>query len=80
MSKTTRWWQKPHTQFRMRWRPEDSKLNDPVWKQWNPRHCRHERKIMRVRLHRNTRRENKIRLKKGRDIEPETRTCGWLTH
>ena len=80
MSRTTRWWQKPQTQFRLKLRPTDSEFNEPIHKQHNPRYYRHEDKILRVKLHRQTRRGNKIRLQKGLDYEPETKTNGWLTH
>lgn len=94
MTNTSRWWFKPHIQFRLKLREQDSVLVDhdrkpgdpvinfyiPVWKQWNPRYYRHERKIMRVKLHRRTRRGNKMRLQKGWDIEPEIKTNGWESH
>lgn len=94
MSRTTRWWFKPHVQWRFCLRPEDCILIDhdrkegdpvislyvPVWKQWNPRYYRHELKILRVKLHKQTRRGNKVRLQKGWDYEPEVKTNGWMTH
>lgn len=100
MSRTTRWWQKPHMVKRYRldepWycRYIHSCLNYhndacegcfyyvfiPLYKEDNPYGYRHERKVLRVRHHRKYRVNNKIRLKKHLDFEPETRTNGWLTY
>lgn len=80
MSHTTRWWHKPHIQFRLKLRHTDSEFNESIHKQHNPRYYRHERKILRINLHRQTRHKNKIRLQKGLDFEPEVKTNGWLTH
>lgn len=46
----------------------------------NPFYFRHEHKKVRVELHRSTRHDNKIRLKKGWDILKEIPTNGWETH
>mgnify|MGYP006959932308 CR=1 FL=1 len=89
--RTTRWWQKPHNRFRMNLDNENDfkcpicglihcPWSDPIWKEVNPRFYRHEKKFLRVIHHRNSRRNNKLRLKKGWEIEPEVRTNGWLTH
>lgn len=50
------------------------------YKEINPFFFRHEYKLIRVKIHRATRRNNKIKLQRGWDIEPEIKTNGWMTH
>ena len=52
----------------------------PVWKNINPFYFRHDLKIVRIKLHRASRRNNKVLLQKGKDIELEIKTNGWETH
>ena len=89
MSRTHRWWNKPQTRFRMKLDVgnkcpfcdnEDHRWQTPVWKEVNPFYYRHERKPIRVKIHRQTRANNKSNLRRGLDYEPEVRTNGWLTH
>ena len=89
MSNTTRWFHKPKNRFRMNLDFVERcpfcgsfyyEWNTPMWKEPNPFYYKHERKIIRVKIHRENRRGNKVRLQKDREIEPEIRTWGWLTH
>lgn len=77
MSRTYRWWHRKRNAFLF-----EKYLSDltPVWKNINPFYFRHELKIIRVKLHRASRKNNKVLLQKGRDIEPEIKTNGWETH
>ena len=77
MCKTIRWYQRHHNQVRLN-RKMLSTFNP--WKQINPYYFRHERKIIRVKIHRQTRRNNRIRLQKGWDIELEQKTNGWVSY
>ena len=77
MSRTYRWWNKHKNLARL---PE-SRLW--WWKEWstvNPFYFRHDRAILRAKMHRALRRLNKIKLQKGRDVEPLVKTNGWMTH
>ena len=89
MTRTTRWFHKPKNRFRMKLDAGvichvsgliHYEWNTPIWKEPNPFYYKHERKIIRVKIHRENRRGNKVRLQKDREIEPEIRTWGWLTH
>ena len=51
-----------------------------VWDNINPYYFKHEYKKQRVIQHRNNRRENKLRIKLGRDVEKENKTRGSETH
>lgn len=77
MGKTIRWYHKSHNQVRL-----NRKMLSTIhpWKQINPYCFRHERRIIRVKIHRQTRRNNRIRLQKGWDIELEQKTNGWITY
>lgn len=74
MSKTIRWYQRLHNRVRLK----ISKINS--WEQTNPYWFRHELKKIRIKIHRQVRRDNKVRLQKGWDIEMEQRTNGWITN
>lgn len=75
MGKTIRWWNNP------RIKKLSAKIKQFA-QNWNinPFYARHERKEIRVELHRESRHANRIRIDRGMDIEPERRTCGWETH
>lgn len=74
MSKTIRWYQRLHNRVRLKM----STINS--WKPTNPYWFRHELRKIRVKIHRQFRRNNKIRLQKGWDIEMEPKTNGWVTN
>lgn len=75
--KTIRWW---NIREHVKKLTKDRKAWIHSWKYINPFWFRHELKTIRVKLHRKSRHANRIRLKKGLDIEPELRTNGWETH
>lgn len=77
MSKTIRWYHRHHNKVRLN-RKTVSMIHP--WKQINPYYFRHERKIIRIKIHRQMRRNNKIRLQKGLDIELERKTNGWVSY
>lgn len=77
MSKTLRWWQKKKNVFIF---IKHMGNCTPVWKNINPFYFRHDLKIVRIKLHRASRRNNKVLLQKGKDIELEIKTNGWETH
>jgi hypothetical protein len=77
MGKTLRWWNKPKNKARLNMLR--AAFIHP-WKVINPFFFRHERKEVRVELHRGSRHSNRIRVKKGMDIEKERKTNGWETH
>lgn len=52
----------------------------PIWKEVNPFYYKHEYKLVRVKIHRALRRNNKIKIQKGFDVEVEQKTNGWITH
>ena len=68
MGKTIRWFNKPNTVSRL------------AGRNVNPYYFKHERREVRTELHRESRHANRIRLKKGIDVEPERKTNGWITH
>lgn len=71
MSRTKRWWNKPIN------------LNQFLilsYKNINPFYFRHEDKFIRIKQQRALRRNNKIQLSKGWEIEKEQKTNGWLTY
>lgn len=75
MSRTKRWWQRRKSHCKI--------LLCTWWNIWddiNPYYFKHEYKKLRIIQHRNNRRENKLRIKKGQDVEKEIRTEGWETH
>ena len=75
MSRTTRWWSKAKSHCKI--------IGVCWWNVWdnvNPYNYKHESKKRRVVQHRNNRRENKLRIKLGRDVEKELKTQGWETH
>lgn len=74
MSRTIRWYHKIHNKARLK-----ISIIHP-WKQINPYYFKHELRIIRIKIHRQVRRNNKIRLQKGWDIELEQKTNGWITH
>ena len=89
MGKTKRWWNKPHNRFRMDLDKGTKcpfcddyahRCLIPLWKERNPLNYKHERKILRVKLHRKTRVKNKNLIRKGWDYEVESKTNGWLSH
>lgn len=92
MSKTKRWWDKPHNRFRLKLDDVFSCSNQctrkfdnrrdivRTWKQLNPFYYRHEDKFIRVKIHRALRRINKVNLMNGFEIEYEQKTNGWLTY
>lgn len=77
MGKTIRWYHKSHNIMRL-----NRKIASMIhpWKQFNPYWFKHELKFIRVKIHRQARRNNKIRLQKGWDIELEQKTNGWITN
>lgn len=48
--------------------------------EYNPYHMKHELKEIRIQIHRAIRHLNKVRIKKGVDIEAESKTCGWVSY
>lgn len=77
MGKTIRWYQRHRNKVRLN-RKTLSAIHS--WKQINPYYFRHERKIVRVKIHRQTRRNNRVRLQKGWDVELEQKTNGWVSY
>jgi len=77
MGKTLRWWNKPKNRARLN---RLRVLLTHPWKVINPFFFRHERKEVRVELHRKSRHANRIRVKKGMEVEKEIKTNGWETH
>jgi hypothetical protein len=77
MSGTLRWWHKSKNVFIHEKRSGGC---TPLYASINPFYFRHEYKLIRVKIHRALRRNNKIRLQKGFEIEPEQKTNGWITH
>lgn len=77
MSRTLRWWHKNKNQF-----IHEKRFGGctPLYTSINPFYFRHEYKMIRVKIHRALRRNNKIRLQKGFEIESERKTNGWITH
>lgn len=67
MSRTIRWWygKQKYIDF---------------GRKFNPFRFKHESKFVRTKLHRAYRRNNKIRIQKGIEIEIEKKTNGWITH
>lgn len=77
MGKTLRWWNKPSNRARLNIRLV---AHIHPWKVINPFYFKHERKEVRIEIHRETRHANRIRIKKGMDIENEIKTNGWETY
>ena len=77
MSRTLRWWHKRKNKFIFEKRLS---LHTSLYVNINPFYFRHEHKLLRVKIHRASRRNNKIRLQKGFEIESERKTNGWMTH
>lgn len=80
MSNTIRWWQKRSNFARLSHDEQQYYKKYVKWKYINPFYSKHELKYLRVEQHRALRRNNKIRLQKGFDIETPQKTCGWMTH
>jgi len=77
MGKTLRWFNKPQNISRLNGHRAGTIR---PWRDTNPYYFRHELKEVRVELHRESRHANRIRVRKGQDIEPEIKTNGWNTH
>jgi len=78
MSRTIRWWHRKVNLVRLSNRRVIF-MNEWVnpWDNVNPYWFKHETKFIRIELRRKQRHRNKIRIRKGMDILPELRTCGW---
>ena len=79
MSRTKRWWNYPNKTRKLKGRHLEL-LEEYGYGSFNPFYYKHELKIIRVKIHRAIRQLNRVNLQKGREIEPETKTCGWMTH
>lgn len=77
MGKTVRWY---HIKEHVKKLTKERKSWIHPWKEINPYWFRHELRCIRTELHRKYRHFNRIQIKKGRDIEKEQRTNGWMTH
>lgn len=77
MGKTYRWWNNIKDMARMN---VNTALFANICRNVNPYWLRHECKQLRVKLHRRSRRNNKIMLQKDIDIEIEMKTRGWETY
>lgn len=73
--KTLRWWNNP----RIKKIPSRIKEFAKKWNE-NPFFFRHELRVIRTEMHRQFRHLNRQNIKKGRDIEKEPKTNGWLTY
>ena len=79
MSRTKRWWNHSNKTRKLK-AYHLEQLEDDGYGAFNPFYGKHELKIIRVKIHRAVRRLNKVNLQKGREIEPETKTCGWMIY
>ena len=77
MSKTYRWWNNIKDMERI---SMHTAYFINICRGVNPYWFRHDYKQLRAKLHRRSRRNNKIMLQKGIDIEIEMKTRGWETY
>ncbi len=75
MTRIYRWWNTRKNKSRI-----VKRIHEKSWKEINPYWFKHEIKKERIQEIRNTRHDNKVKLRKGSDIERYDKTQGWLSH
>ncbi len=79
MTRTYRWFHKPQNRFRLSDSRQFEITCPEPWNALNPFYFRHEFKQIRKKMHRALRRNNKIFLQKGWEIQSFQNTNGWNT-